>query len=109
MVHVGKVRLSEEVSDAISDGLPVVALESTVFSTLGLPEPSNRDALQRCISTIHENGAVAAARIKKSLHPDADKACLESWKKAKFQPAQQDGEPIGVRNFPRRCRFKSMD
>ena len=60
MVHVGKVRLSEEVSDAISDGLPVVALESTVFSTLGLPEPSNGEALQRCVSTIHNNGAVAA-------------------------------------------------
>ena len=60
MVHVGKVRLSEEVSDAISDGFPVVALESTVFSTLGLPEPSNGEALQRCISTIHDNGAVAA-------------------------------------------------
>lgn len=60
MTHVGKIRISEEVSDAMSNGLPVVALESTVFSTLGLPEPSNRDALQRCISTIHENGAVAA-------------------------------------------------
>ena len=60
MVHVGKVRLSEEVSDAISDGLPVVALESTVFSTLGLPEPSNSEALERCVSTIHNNGAVAA-------------------------------------------------
>ena len=60
MTHVGKIRISEEVSDAISNGSPVVALESTVFSTLGLPEPSNREALQRCISTIHENGAVAA-------------------------------------------------
>ena len=60
MVHVGKVRLSEEVSDAISDGMPIVALESTVFSTLGLPEPSNGEALQRCVSTIHNHGAVAA-------------------------------------------------
>ena len=65
MVHVGKVRLSEEVSDAISDGLPVVALESTVFSTLGLPEPSNGEALQRCVSTIHNNGAVAAVTAEK--------------------------------------------
>ena len=60
MVHVGKVRLSEEVSDAISDGMPIVALESTVFSTLGLPEPSNGEALQRCVSTIDNNGGIAA-------------------------------------------------
>ncbi len=60
MVHAGKVRFSEEVADAISDGLPIVALESTVFSTLGLPQPANSDALERCVSTIHDNGAVAA-------------------------------------------------
>ncbi len=60
MVHAGKVCFSEEVADAISDGLPIVALESTVFSTLGLPQPANSDALERCVSTIHDNGAVAA-------------------------------------------------
>tara|TARA_B100000902_G_C27300545_1_gene912523 strand:- start:384 stop:1301 length:918 start_codon:yes stop_codon:yes gene_type:complete len=60
MVHAGKVRFSEEVADAISDELPIVALESTVFSTLGLPQPANSDALERCVSTIHDNGAVAA-------------------------------------------------
>ena len=60
MTHVGKIRISEEVSDAISNGSPVVALESTVFSTLGLPDPSNGEALQRCVSTIHNHGAVAA-------------------------------------------------
>ncbi|MAA77855.1 MAG: hypothetical protein CL916_01240, partial [Deltaproteobacteria bacterium] len=63
----------------------------------------------KIVIDIDENGNVAAARLKKSLHPDADKACLDSWKQARFRPAQQDGEPIGVRNFPRRCRFKSMD
>jgi TonB family protein len=63
----------------------------------------------KIVIDIDETGKVVAARIKKSLDPDADQACIESWKKAVFQPAQQDGSPIGVRNFPRRCRFKSMD
>jgi len=60
MGRIGKVYLSEEVSKALSEGSPIVALESTVFSTLGLPEPANADALERCISTIEDHGAVAA-------------------------------------------------
>ncbi|MEC8974705.1 MAG: pseudouridine-5'-phosphate glycosidase [Actinomycetota bacterium] len=70
MERIGKVCLSEEVSEAISDGLPIVALESTVFSTLGLPKPANGDALDLCVSTIEKNGAVAAitAVIDGELH-----------------------------------------
>ncbi len=51
---------SDEVRDALQDGRPVVALESTIFSTLGLPSPNNADALQRCISAIRVHGAVPA-------------------------------------------------
>ena len=58
---------------------------------------------------ITENGSVSAARIKKSLHPDADSACLKSWLRAKFNPAVQDGSPVAVTNFPRRCRFIAID
>ena len=60
MERVGNVCLSDDVSKALSEGAPVVALESTVFSTLGLPKPANADALERCVSIIEENGAVAA-------------------------------------------------
>ena len=63
----------------------------------------------KIVIDIDDTGRVFAARIKKSLHPAADEACLQSWKKALFQPAEQDGSPVGVRNFPRRCRFSSMD
>jgi len=54
------VRLSEAVGDALSDGQPVVALESTVYSNLGLPSPDNETALRRCIDAIAESGATAA-------------------------------------------------
>ena len=52
--------LSPEVADAVAAGRPVVALESTIFSNLGLPSPSNREALDRCIAAIRDAGAVPA-------------------------------------------------
>lgn len=52
--------LSGAVAHALADGQPVVALESTIFSNLGLPSPANREALERCIAAITDGGAVAA-------------------------------------------------
>jgi len=49
-----------EVADALAAGAPVVALESTIFSTLGLPRPANRDALERCVATVRAGGAIPA-------------------------------------------------
>ena len=46
------VKLSEEVTKAKADGIPIVCLESTVFSQLGLPSPSNAEALELCMSTL---------------------------------------------------------
>jgi pseudouridine-5'-phosphate glycosidase len=36
---------------------PRVALETTIFSRLGLPDPAGREALTRCIAAIEANGA----------------------------------------------------
>ncbi|MEZ5219652.1 MAG: pseudouridine-5'-phosphate glycosidase [Ilumatobacteraceae bacterium] len=52
--------LSNDVQAALASGTPVVALESTIFSHLGLPSPANRDALERCIAVIEAAGAVPA-------------------------------------------------
>ena len=52
--------LSDDVARAIADGRPVVALESTIFSNLGLPSPANAQALDRCLSAIRRGGAVPA-------------------------------------------------
>jgi pseudouridine-5'-phosphate glycosidase len=52
--------LSEEVATALSDGVAVVALESTIFSNLGLPSPANAEALARCTGAVRERGAIPA-------------------------------------------------
>lgn len=54
------VRVSPEVADALADRRAVVALESTIFSNLGLPSPANREALARCIAAVRAAGAVPA-------------------------------------------------
>ncbi len=52
--------VSAEVGAALADGRPVVALESTIFSHLGLPSPANEAALTRCVEAIIDGGAVPA-------------------------------------------------
>lgn len=52
--------VSDEVKTAISEGEAVVALESTIFSTLGLPAPSNSEALKLCLAAIRGAGATPA-------------------------------------------------
>jgi pseudouridylate synthase len=52
--------VSSEVSAALAAGRPVVALESTIFSNLGLPDPANAEAFERCSRAIRRGGAVPA-------------------------------------------------
>jgi pseudouridine-5'-phosphate glycosidase len=54
------MQISPAVSAALESNTPVVALESTVYSTLGLPAPHNREALNRCVAAIEARGAVPA-------------------------------------------------
>jgi pseudouridine-5'-phosphate glycosidase len=61
--HTGRVLtpvLSDEVGRALRDGGAVVAMESTIFSHLGLPSPHNAAALERCIAAVRSVGAVPA-------------------------------------------------
>jgi pseudouridylate synthase len=51
---------SPDVRHALDDGRPVVALESTIFSHLGLPSPYNREALDRCLAAVRAGGAIPA-------------------------------------------------
>ncbi|MYJ37088.1 MAG: pseudouridine-5'-phosphate glycosidase, partial [Acidimicrobiaceae bacterium] len=56
----GTLRIGSEVAAALSSGAPVVALESTIFSELGLPEPANRECFQRVQAAVWAAGAVPA-------------------------------------------------
>jgi pseudouridine-5'-phosphate glycosidase len=49
-----------DVAAALAAGRAVVALESTIFSNLGLPGPANAEALERCLAAVRDAGAVAA-------------------------------------------------
>ena len=55
-----QLRIAAEVADALTAHRAVVALESTIFSNLGLPSPANREALDRCIAAVRSHGAVPA-------------------------------------------------
>jgi pseudouridine-5'-phosphate glycosidase len=54
------VAIHPEVAVALSARRPVVALESTIFSDLGLPTPANVEALDRCLAAVRDGGAVPA-------------------------------------------------
>lgn len=53
-------RVGEEVAAALSGHRRVVALESTIFSRLGLPSPANRECFERCAAAVRDGGAVPA-------------------------------------------------
>jgi pseudouridylate synthase len=97
--------VSPDVATALAGGAPVVALESTIFSTFGLPAPANREALNRCLAAVRAGGAVPAvtavldgvARV--GLAPDDHDRILTGGVKV----AERDlpvviaqGAPVGV-------------
>jgi pseudouridine-5'-phosphate glycosidase len=53
-------RVGSEVGEAVTAGRPVVAMESTIYSAFGLPEPANRECLARCEAVVRAAGAVPA-------------------------------------------------
>ncbi|PSR86800.1 Pseudouridine-5'-phosphate glycosidase [Actinidia chinensis var. chinensis] len=56
---IGMIKLSPEVSEALSRGRAVVALESTIISH-GMPYPQNLETAKEVEAIVRENGAVPA-------------------------------------------------
>ncbi|WP_306640095.1 pseudouridine-5'-phosphate glycosidase [Sanyastnella coralliicola] len=54
-----KLEINEEVAQALSEGRPVVALESTIIAH-GMPFPQNVDTARRVEQAIRDNGAIPA-------------------------------------------------
>ncbi|WP_442914356.1 pseudouridine-5'-phosphate glycosidase [Kribbella sp. NBC_00709] len=79
--------LSDEVTQALAEDRAVVALESTIFSNLGLPAPANADALELCKQAVVDHGAVPAVaaildgRPHVGLLPDEEKRVLQGTRK----------------------------
>ena len=57
------VRVAPLVAAALADGQPVVALESTVFSRLGLPGPAGAEARKRAYDAVLGGGALPALTV----------------------------------------------
>ena len=53
------IQISDEIKAAINDGLPVVALESTII-THGMPYPRNLEMARLVEQTVRDQGAVPA-------------------------------------------------
>ncbi|WP_020408339.1 pseudouridine-5'-phosphate glycosidase [Hahella ganghwensis] len=70
-----KLDISAEVSEALKNYQPVVALESTIISH-GMPWPENAETAKRVEQVVRDNGAVPATiavidgRLKAGLSPD---------------------------------------
>ncbi|WP_420863589.1 pseudouridine-5'-phosphate glycosidase [Algirhabdus cladophorae] len=75
---------SRAVKDALADGRPVVALESTII-THGMPYPQNLETAQRVEAMVIENGAVPAtiAVLDGRLHVGLEADALETLAQAK--------------------------
>lgn len=88
---------AEEVSDAIADDRPIVAMESTIYSNLGLPAPHNREALDRCVSAVRSGGAVPAitAVIEGEAHVGLNEEQITRVLAAQAKVAERD-LPVAV-------------
>jgi pseudouridylate synthase len=97
--------LSDPVAQALAEGRAVVALESTIFSTLGLPVPANAEALKACKQAILDHGATPAVtaildgRARVGLSADEEKRVLQGTRKVAerdLSVAQAQGWDVGV-------------
>lgn len=81
------IAVSAAVSAALAAGRPVVALESTIFSRLGLPAPANADALRRCLAAVRAGGAEPAVtaildgKARVGLEPGEEERVLAGSRK----------------------------
>ncbi|GAB2650710.1 pseudouridine-5'-phosphate glycosidase [Kribbella swartbergensis] len=97
--------LSDDVAQALAEGRAVVALESTIFSNLGLPAPANADALHLCKQAVLDRGATPAVtaildgRAHVGLSTDEEKRVLQGTRKVAERDlavARAQGWDVGV-------------
>ena len=100
-----RIRVSSAVAAALAAGRPVVALESTIFSNLGLPAPANGEALKRCLAAVRDGGAEPAVtaildgQARVGLDPGEEERVLTGTRKVAERDiavAVAQGAPVGV-------------
>ncbi len=99
------VRVADEIRSTLAQRQPVVALESTIFSPLGLPAPHNTTALDRCLAAVRAGGAVPAISavldgvVRVGLEPAEHERILGGGIKVAERDlpvAMAHGEAVGV-------------
>ena len=60
MPHAGKILVAPAVRAALDEGRPVVALESSATSAIGMPEPHRTEAFLASLAAVRTQGAVPA-------------------------------------------------
>ena len=88
------LRIAPAVEAAVAAGHPVVALESTVFSRLGLPGPAGEEALARSIKTVTAGGALPA------LTAVLDGVARVGIDEAEYGAVLSAGRKVGERDLP---------
>ncbi|KAL6202727.1 hypothetical protein ACLB2K_026432 [Fragaria x ananassa] len=87
--HASKsIKISPEVSEALSNGRAVVALESTIISH-GMPYPKNLETAKEVEAVVRENGAVPATIAILDGTPCVGLTIKELEKLAKLGPRAQ--------------------
>ena len=61
------------------------------------------------VLALNTAGEVIDVEVTRSLGYGADKACIDAWKQARFKPAMQGSDAVGVRNVPYRCRIEAVE
>lgn len=86
------ITFSAAVAEAKQSRRPVVALESTIFSNLGLPSPANEEALKRTLAAVTSAGAVPAvtAVINGAVHVGLEEAMHDRILGAATKVAERD-------------------
>jgi pseudouridine-5'-phosphate glycosidase len=88
------VRIAAEVAEALADGRPVVALESTIISH-GLPRPRNLEVAKQAEEAVREGGALPA-----TIAVAAGEVCVGLDEKALREIAERDDvAKCGVRDL----------
>ena len=91
------INYSSEVAEALKTGKPVVALESTVFSPLGLPSPANKEAYDQSLEAVQEKGAVAAVTAVIRGKPVVG---LDDSNDSRLLSANEDFRKVSMANLP---------
>ena len=88
------MRIAAEVAEALADGRPVVALESTIISH-GLPRPRNLEVAKQAEEAVREGGALPA-----TIAVAAGEVCVGLDEKALREIAERDDvAKCGVRDL----------